>query len=61
MLSLARSKVGKGNWGPNVKTLSCHYDTFDAQFSPHFGALRVEWRNSTPHFALSSERKNENI
>ena len=40
---------------PSVKTLRCPLSGRVLE------ALRVEWRNSTPHFPLTPERRNENI
>ena len=48
----AHSIVGRGN---------LELKQFFLQFSPNLEALRVEWRNPTPDFASTPQRRNGNI
>ena len=52
MHAVSRTQQGK-QIEPIVKTLRC-------PLSPEFWR-RVKWRHSTPHFASTPERRNENI
>ena len=51
--AVSRSQQGRQR-EPSVKTLR-------SPLSGVLEALRVEWRNSTPRFASTSERRNGNI